>query len=69
MDRGTARRKAHGMGLFRRKANIEVEPNRCPLCNERVPDGAEECAMCGADLKVLRPWSEERQGTTPRRIA
>lgn len=58
------------MGLFRRKATAEVEPDRCPLCNERVPDGAEECAMCGADLKVIRPWSDERQGTTsPRRIA
>ena len=48
------------MGLFRRNPKVEAEPERCPLCNERVPDGADECAMCGADLKPLRPWSGDR---------
>ena len=54
--------KGETMGLFRRKPKVEAEPEpeRCPLCNERVPDGADECAMCGADLKALRPWSEGR---------
>jgi hypothetical protein len=40
------------MGLFR-KQKVEDEPERCPLCRERVPDGADECRMCGADLKAL----------------
>ena len=58
------------MGLFRRKADVELEPERCPLCNERVPESAEECAMCGADLRALRPWLQRHQGSTsPRRIA
>ncbi len=42
------------MGLFRRKAIIEDEGERCPRCAERVPDGASECAMCGVDLRPLR---------------
>ena len=48
------------MGLFRRNPKVEAEPERCPLCAERVPDGADECGMCGADLRALRPWSEDR---------
>jgi hypothetical protein len=48
------------MGLFRRKPNVVAEPERCPLCAERVPDGADECAMCAADLKALRPRSGGR---------
>jgi ribosomal protein L40E len=43
------------MGLFRRNTNVEPEPEKCPLCGERVPDGADECRMCGANLKPLRP--------------
>jgi hypothetical protein len=44
------------MGMFWRKPKIEDEPERCPVCTERLPgDDAEECAMCGADLKALRP--------------
>lgn len=46
------------MRFFRSKANVEVEPERCPVCTERVPEHAEQCAMCGADLRSLRPWSE-----------
>ena len=45
------------MGLLRRKGNTEPEPDRCPLCNERVPEDARECAMCGADLRALLPSS------------
>ena len=45
------------MGLFRRDTNEKAEAERCPLCTERVPDGAEECNMCGANLKPLRPSS------------
>ena len=51
-----------GMGLFRRKPTVEAEPERCPVCRERLPDGADECAMCGADLKPLRPSLERRVG-------
>lgn len=43
------------MGLFRRKTNLDPEPERCPLCSERVPEGVDECNMCGADLRALRP--------------
>jgi hypothetical protein len=49
-----------GMGLFRRKATVEDEPERCPLCGERLPDDADECAMCGADLKPLGMGVESR---------
>jgi rRNA maturation endonuclease Nob1 len=48
------------MGLFRRKATVEDEPERCPVCRERLPADAGECAMCGADLKPLRPSFERR---------
>jgi hypothetical protein len=42
------------MGLFRRKTTTEDDGERCPRCAERVPDGANECAMCGIDLRPLR---------------
>jgi hypothetical protein len=48
------------MGLFRRKATVEEAPERCPVCRERLPDDADECAMCGVDLKPLRPSLERR---------
>lgn len=53
------------MGLFGRKAT-EAEPERCPLCSERVPDEATECAMCGADLRPLRPRSQRPAEANPR---
>jgi rRNA maturation endonuclease Nob1 len=53
------------MGLLRRKTTTEGEPERCPLCRERIPDDADECAMCGADLRPLRP-SAERMGVGSR---
>jgi DNA-directed RNA polymerase subunit RPC12/RpoP len=37
------------MRLFKRKTPID-DAVRCPECGERVPDGAEQCAMCGHDL-------------------
>jgi rRNA maturation endonuclease Nob1 len=43
------------MGLFRPKHKIEDGPERCPVCTERLPEDADRCAMCGADLKALRP--------------
>jgi hypothetical protein len=49
------------MGLFRRKAIIEDEGERCPRCTERVPEGASECAMCGADLRPLRALAAGRE--------
>lgn len=53
------------MGLFRRKP-AEVEPERCPLCSERVPEDATECAMCGADLRPLRPRAQRPAEANPR---
>jgi hypothetical protein len=62
------------MGLFRRKRSEEEAEERCPRCNEPVPEGAEECMMCGVDLRPLGLAHSggvlESQGTTsPRRIA
>jgi hypothetical protein len=62
------------MGLFRRKRSEEEAEERCPRCNEPVPAGAEECMMCGVDLRSLRRTHSGEvlasQGTTsPRRIA
>jgi hypothetical protein len=37
------------MRLFKRKTPID-DAVRCPECGERVPDGADECAMCGQHL-------------------
>jgi hypothetical protein len=52
------------MRLFRRSANADREAERCPLCNEPLPDDAQECAMCGADLTALQPWSQRRGAET-----
>jgi rRNA maturation endonuclease Nob1 len=52
------------MGLFRRKQKVEDESERCPVCTERLPDDADECAMCGANLKALRPSSKSGAGRT-----
>jgi hypothetical protein len=53
------------MRLFRRKATSEDEGERCPRCSERVPEGANECYMCGANLRALRPLTPEREVKTP----
>lgn len=37
------------MSLFKRKTTDE-DIARCPDCGERVPVGAEDCAMCGRSL-------------------
>ena len=50
------------MRLFRRKATDEVPEARRPYCSERVPKGVNECRMCGADLRALRPRSPEESG-------
>jgi predicted nucleic acid-binding Zn ribbon protein len=42
------------MGLFKRKAVAEDDMH-CPVCRERVPDGAVTCAMCGHALEPPRP--------------
>ena len=54
------------MGLFRRKTTIEDDRERCPQCGERVPEGADECAMCGVDLRPLRaPGDQPRTERAP----
>ena len=52
------------MRLFPRKHKVEDEPERCPMCTERLPDDADQCAMCGANLKALRPSSKRQAGRT-----
>lgn len=52
------------MRLFRRKTTTEQEGERCPRCLERVPEGADECLMCGVDLRPLPRGSRDRKGAT-----
>jgi hypothetical protein len=55
------------MRLFRRKTTIENEGERCPRCAEKVLEGANECAMCGVDLRPLRsssPVAQMKQART-----
>jgi hypothetical protein len=42
------------MGLFRH----EDDPQRCPECRERLPEGATECTMCGAAVEPPRPVAD-----------
>jgi hypothetical protein len=42
------------MRLFKRSTPPD-DITRCPECDERVPRGAEECAMCGHELNGGRP--------------
>jgi hypothetical protein len=62
---GSRIRKETGMQLFRRKATSEDEGELCPRCRERIPEGADECLMCGVDLRPLRRGSPDRGGNTP----
>jgi hypothetical protein len=48
------------MGLFKRKPPIDHQAPRCPACNERVPEGATACAMCGRDLHDFAARAERR---------
>ena len=48
------------MRLFKRKSPIDDEAPTCPACNERVPEGATACAMCGRDLHDLAARDEQR---------
>ena len=41
------------MRLFKRKPDDDEDVVRCPSCDERVPEGVVECAMCGRDLRAL----------------
>jgi zinc-ribbon domain len=59
------------MGLFKRKRSDDEVEERCPHCNEPLPDEATQCMMCGVDLRPLRgaTGSEELQvpeADTPR---
>jgi ribosomal protein L40E len=56
---GIRQAKGEQMRLFRRQKKVEDEPARCPVCTERLPDEADQCRMCGADLRALRPSSHE----------
>jgi hypothetical protein len=56
------------VGQFRRKTTVTEERERRPRCAEPVPEGADVCAICGVDLRPLRPSSlvgqEEKARTT-----
>ena len=38
------------MGLFKRRDPLDDDATWCPVCRERVPDGADVCQMYGAPL-------------------
>jgi uncharacterized protein with PIN domain len=46
------------MGLFGRKRKADEVEERCPHCNEPLPDEATRCMMCGVDLRPLREGAE-----------
>ena len=50
-------RKGVEMRLFNRKTRGDVA-RRCTSCRERLPDGAHECAMCGAGVGAVDPGAE-----------
>jgi hypothetical protein len=54
--------------LFRRKTTVFEDRERCPRCAEPVPEGASGCAMCGLDLRPLRPSSRVGQEEKARTI-
>lgn len=56
-------RKWVAMRLFKRKSRGDVA-RRCPSCCERLPDGAHECAMCGAGLRTADSLAWEREAET-----
>lgn len=42
------------MSLFsKKKPVVDDDVVRCPTCNELLPDGASQCAMCGRDVSNL----------------
>jgi hypothetical protein len=62
MERYAWQRDHPTMGLFRRKhSNDDAVEERCPQCNEPLPEGAVECVMCGADLRPLSPAEPGQQ--------
>jgi hypothetical protein len=63
-DHGCYREDAIGMGLFRRKRTGDEEAQRCPRCRERLPDGADECLMCGLALGPLGSPSRDQEAKT-----
>jgi hypothetical protein len=48
------------VGLLRRNKQTETA-ERCPHCQELIPEDADTCAMCGADLRPLRSSGRGRQ--------
>ena len=53
------------MRLFRRKRSDEAVEERCPHCNEPVPEGADACFMCGEDLRPLRGTTNRGEDEPP----
>jgi hypothetical protein len=52
-------RKPCGMGLFNRKKKPERDLRACPRCAQLVDQAADECPMCGWDLReAYRPAAE-----------
>jgi ribosomal protein L37E len=65
-DDASSNQKEGAMGLFRRKKTTEDDRERCPRCGEPVPERADECAMCGLDLKPFHSDAPDPRQTIPR---
>jgi hypothetical protein len=54
------------MGLFRRRKTTYENRELCPRCGEPVPEHADECVMCGLDLKPFHSQTVDPRQTIPR---
>jgi hypothetical protein len=60
-DRGSNVERSVMRLLGRKSIPRDDASPRCPLCMEKVPEGATECAMCGVDLRPLRASARPSQ--------
>jgi hypothetical protein len=53
------------MRLFGRKRSEDEIEERCPYCDEPVPESAIDCMMCGAALKPLQATAGSPEDEPP----
>jgi predicted amidophosphoribosyltransferase len=57
------------MRFLRRKRSDDEVEERCPHCNEPVPDEATHCNMCGVDLRPFRGTAGSAALESPRAVS
>jgi zinc-ribbon domain len=57
------------MRFLRRKRSDDEVEERCPHCNEPVPDEATQCMMCGVDLRPFRGAAGSKELESPRAVS